>query len=234
MSEPLKGQIGEISGGEYHLRGQAITRLMSETDFLSVIWLTWTGVLPTEPQRRILGACFVACVDHGEAPPSAQAARIVASCGKPLADAVAAGILTLGPRHGNAAGAASAWMREAIRSGHSADMVVAQAFEEKRRLPGLGHPEYDVDPRAMKLFEIAKAALPTMPHTDLALEVSRVFSTQKGKALPVNIDGALGAVVADMDAPSELADAIFIASRTVGLVAHARDEAAHSITYRRA
>lgn len=222
-----------MQNGEYHLRGKAISSLMMEMNFLSVIWFAWTGASPTDIEYKLLNACFVASVDHGEAPPSAQVARIVSSCGKSLADSVAAGLLTFGSRHGNAASAAASWMQTAVRAGHSADVVVAQAVQEKRRLPGLGHPEYEVDPRATKLVEIAKLHLPTTPHCDLALEVSRVFSTQKNKALPLNIDGALGGVIADMGGPSELADAIFIASRTVGLIAHAREESTRSDSYRR-
>jgi len=206
---------------------------MSEMDFLSAIWFTLSGSAPTDAERKILNACFVASIDHGVQPPSAHVTRTVASCGKPLADAVAAGLLTLGPRHGNAAGAASVWIREAVKSGLSSEDVVKRVMDEKRRLPGLGHPEYDVDPRAMKLIEIAKANLTTMPHCDFALDVSRVFSSKKGKPLPLNIDGALGAIVADLGAPAELADAIFIISRTVGLIVHAREEAENSVSYRR-
>jgi citrate synthase len=225
--------IGQMIDGEYHLRGKAISALMSEMDFLSAIWFILSRRAPTEDERKLLNACFVASIDHGVHPPSAHVARIVASCGKSISDAVAAGLLTLGSRHGNAAGAASTWIREAVQAGHSSDEIVRRAIDEKYRLPGLGHPEYDVDPRAMKLIEIAKANFATLPHCDFALEVSRVFSSKKGKPLPLNIDGALGAVVADLGAPAELADAIFIISRTVGLIANAREEAENSVSYRR-
>ncbi len=225
--------IGEMKNGEYHLRGTPITTLIGEADFICAMWLAWTGFAPEEKTKRLLAACLVAAVDHGAAPPSAAVARIVASCGKPLADAVAAGLLTLGSRHGNAASAASAWLSECLLRGESPDVIAQRAIESKQRLAGLGHPEYDVDPRAVKLFEIAKTTLSATRHIDLILRVSACLSELKEKPLPVNVDGAIGAIVADLGIPSDLADAIFITARTVGLLAHARDEMGRSASYRR-
>lgn len=218
---------------EYRLHDTPITQLIAEGDFVSMIWFAWTGVRPDEKTKKLLSACLVAAVDHGEKPPSAAVARTVASCGKPLADAVAAGLLTLGSRHGNAGSGASQWLREAVASGESADAIANRVIASKERLAGLGHPEYDVDPRAVKLFEIEKATLSATPHAALIQDVSRALTTQKGKPLPVNVDGAIGAIVADLGAPSDIADAIFIAARTVGLIMHAREEASASKSYLR-
>ncbi|MBI4138603.1 citryl-CoA lyase [Candidatus Uhrbacteria bacterium] len=218
---------------EYHLHGKPISSLMTEMNLVSAIWFAWTGVLPSEAEGNILNACFVGCIDHGAEPPSARVTRVIASCGKPLADAVAAGILAFGPRHGNAASAASVLVREAVASGRSASDVARAAIEEKRRLPGFGHPEYEVDPRTTKLGEILKANLPSTKHFDFAQEISRELTAQKGKPLPLNIDGAIGAVLADLGASSDLADAIFLVARSVGLVMHAREEMGQSESYRR-
>lgn len=234
MSEPLiETEIGRMQNGEYHLRGASVSSLMDSADIPTAIWLTWMGVYPTEPQKRILSACFIASVDHGMAPPSAHVARRVASCGKPLADAVAAGLLTLGPRHGNAAGAASEWMRIAVSEGARPEEFAEKALSDKRRLPGIGHPEYDIDPRTTAFDRIAHDAIESCPHLEFGLAVARAMTEKKGKPLPLNVDGAIGALIADLGAPSELADAIFLCARTVGLVAHAREEAAGSASYRR-
>ncbi len=198
-----------------------------------MMWLAWTGQQPSAVQRIVLQACFIACIDHGVEPPSAHVARTVASCGKPLADAVAAGLLTLGSRHGNAGGAAAHWIREAVAAGRTPMDVAKSAVRDKIRLPGLGHPEYSVDPRTSKLFDIAKNRLAIIAHFEFALEVSRCMSELKAKPLPLNIDGAIGALIADMGAPDEMADALFIAARTIGLTAHALEESAQSTSYRR-
>lgn len=233
MSEPLISEIGRMEQGEYHLRGTPISSLIREGDFLSTMWLAWTGARPTDAEHHMLQACLSASIDHGVEPPSAHVTRRVASCGKPVADAVAAGLLTLGPRHGNAASAASVWLRAAREAGRSAEDVAAEALQTKARLPGIGHPEYDIDPRTTALYELAKMHLSSQAHFDLGLEVARRMTEQKGKALPLNIDGAIGAIVADLGAPAAAADALFLVSRTAGLIAHAWEESGMSASYRR-
>lgn len=203
------------------------------SDFISAFWTLWTGKSPSPQESDLIEACLVACMDHGAEPPSAHTSRVVASCGKPLADCVAAGLLTLGPRHGNAGGAAAEWIKESVFSGLTPEQVADKVLEGKRRLPGLGHPVYEVDPRTTALFETAKKNLGDTKHFEFALAVSRALSEKKGKPLPLNVDGALGAIMVDMETPSELADAIFIVARSAGLIAHAREEAISSESYRR-
>lgn len=227
--------FGVIKDGEYRLRDTPVSQLMREQDFVSVLCLAWVGRLPSEAEKILLNACMVASVDHGMDPPSAHVARRVASCGKPIADAVAAGLLTLGPRHGNAATAAGIWMQTALKSHQSAEQVVEDALANKKRLSGIGHPEYTVDPRTTVIAELAKKHLDTTTHLDLGLEVSRLMTERKGSALPLNVDGAIAAVVSDLGWPIELADAIFLVSRSVGLVAHSFEEMQASAggTYKR-
>lgn len=216
--------FGVIKDGEYRLRDVPVSQLMREQDIVSVLCLTWVGRLPTEAERVLLNACLIACVDHGVEPPSAHVTRRIASCGKPVADAVAAGLLALGPRHGNAATAAALWIQEAVKAGRAPADVVEDALATKKRLSGIGHPEYTIDPRTMVLKDLVQVHLPSAPHMELALEVSRLMTERKGSPLPLNIDGAMGALVSDLGWPSEMADALFLAGRTLGLVAHAWEE----------
>ncbi len=225
--------IGNISEGVYHLRGKSITSLMEEGDWLGTIGLTLLGRPLAAHERPLVSTCLIAAVDHGMAPPSAQVTRIVASSGKSLADSVAGGMLTFGPRHGNAASAASLWLREQLAEGRSAKEAVQLALEKGGRLMGFGHPEYEIDPRAQTLATVSRKTLPACPHMEYALRVSEELTIQKGKPLPLNVDGAIGAVLADFEWPAELADVLFLISRTVGLAAHALEEIATAKTYRR-
>ena len=222
-----------MTNGEYALRGVPISRLVGEHDFISTLWLAWTGTAATPQEKILLEACLVASIDHGVEPPSAHVALRVASCGKPLADSIASGLLTLGPRHGNAASAASAWVWDAVAAGTTVATLVANSMSTGDRLAGLGHKVYQIDPRTTALFTVARHHLATTKHIDLMNETSKALSATLGRAMPVNVDGAIGAIVADMGAPSDLADALFIVGRTVGLVAHAREEAAGSDSYKR-
>jgi citryl-CoA lyase len=232
MNEPLSS-IGAMQDGVYAVRGVPLPELIREGDFVSALWLTWTGSKPSPETRRLLDACLVACVDHGTEPPSAAVARIAASCGKPLADAVASGMLTLGPRHGNACGASARWVSHALAQDLSAQDVVVSFETENVRIPGVGHPVYETDPRTEELFRIARETLSNTAALDLITDVARIASERKQKTMPVNVDGALGAIVSALGVEPELADALFLLGRTVGMVAHAREEASQNPSYRR-
>lgn len=229
----ITSSIGAMKDGVYALRGMALPQLMAEGDFVSVLWLTWTGERPAANVRRVLDACLIACIDHGAEPPSARVARITASCGKQLSDAVAAGTLTLGSRHGNAASDASRWIREAVAAKQSAADVAKEAIAAGTRLAGLGHPVYERDPRVEALVQIVNEAGIPDTHFDFAHDVAEQMSALKKKTLPLNIDGALGAIFADLGASPDLADALFIVARTGGLAAHALEQAASSQSYSR-
>lgn len=225
MNEQTPSTVGEMTDSGYLLRGKRLEDLAQTTDVLSAAWLSWTGALPTDAQKTVLNACCILCLDHGQEPPSAHVTRVTASCGKPLADAVAAGLLTIGPKHGNAGGAAARTFRQALEKGVAPEALVREALDKGERLPGFGHPVYTEDPRTMTLVQIAKQYLPKTPHTDFALAVAEALQTAKQKPVPLNIDGAIGAVMADMGAPDALADAVFLWARTAGLVAHAMEAA---------
>jgi citrate synthase len=46
----------------------------------------------------------------------------------------------------------------------------------------------------------------------------------KGKSLPINVDGVIGAIIADMDLNIDLAKALFVYGRVAGLSAHYFEE----------
>jgi citrate synthase len=47
---------------------------------------------------------------------------------------------------------------------------------------------------------------------------------ESSRALPVNVDGAIAAICADLGFAYELGNAIFLISRLPGLIAHAHEE----------
>jgi citrate synthase/citryl-CoA lyase len=209
--------IGSIHDGEYHLHDIPISTLMREHDLVSVLTFAWLGSFPSAVERRVLEACLIACVDHGEEPPSAHVARRVASCGKPLADCVAAGLLTLGPRHGNAGSTAALWIKAGLAAQVEPTVFAKQALSSGQRLSGVGHPEYTVDPRTNALWSLVQELQLPSEHFAFAQAVSVAMTVEKGKPLPLNIDGALGAIVNDLRWSPEIADAIFLVARTIGL-----------------
>jgi citrate synthase len=192
------------------------------------------GELPTPAIGRMLNAVLVSSIDHGVTPPSTLAARNVATSGAPLKDCVAAGILAFGPHHG---GDIESCMRfldsglSKIRGGMSvqqgADAIVAECAAVDEVPPGFGHRFHTRDPRAARLFQMALELELEGEHVRLIRACERALDADKarfGRPLPVNVDGAIAAISADLGFAYELGNAIFLISRLPGLIAHAHEE----------
>jgi citrate synthase len=192
------------------------------------------GELPTPAIGKLMDALLVSSIDHGSTPPSTLAARNVATSGAPLKDCVAAGILAFGPHHG---GDIESCMRfldgglTLIRAGRTlqeaAEAIVSESVAANQVPPGFGHRYHSRDPRAARLFQMALELELEGEHTRLIRVAERVLSQYQERflrALPVNVDGAIAAISADLGFAYELGNAIFLISRLPGLIAHAHEE----------
>lgn len=219
------------------LRGYELTELIGKLSFSEAIYLTLKGGLPTENQTKMLDAIFVSSIDHGIAPPSTMNARIAASCGAPLNAAVASGMLCISEHHGGAIEQAARIFQEEGKQAtdilDASRRIVQSSIEKKQRLPGYGHKIYTEDPRTIRLFAIAKEIGFSGRHVELALTVEKELERKKGKKLCLNVDGAIAAIISDMDFGWRLGKAFFIIARTVGLCAHVHEEQTREKPYRR-
>lgn len=218
MSE--RTTIGKEKKEGYELRGTPLASLIGGS-FAAAAFLAWFGRDAKEAELVVFEACLVACLDHGAEPPSAQATRLASGSGKPLAQAVAAGIGVLDTKHGNAGSACAKWLREHL--GQDPKEAVEAELKAGNRLLGFGHRLYERDPRTIALQRVAKDQALDTPHFDYALQIAEALFAAKGKTMPLNVDGAIGALCADLSWPDDIADALFILGRTAGLIAHARE-----------
>jgi len=60
-------------------------------------------------------------------------------------------------------------------------------------------------------------------HVRIARAVERFFG-ESGRPLPINVDGAIAALLCDLGIPAEIGNAFFIIARVPGLVAHVHEE----------
>lgn len=173
-------------------------------------------------------------VDHGVTPPSTLAARNVATSGAPLKDCVAAGILAFGPHHGGDIESCMRFldsglslMRGGMTVQQAADTIVAECATNSEVPPGFGHRFHTRDPRAARLFQMALELELEGEHVRLIRVCERAldgYQEQFERPLPVNVDGAIAAISADLGFAYELGNAIFLISRLPGLIAHAHEE----------
>jgi succinyl-CoA synthetase alpha subunit len=226
--------VTKIEPNRVAVRGHDIGKLMGHVSFGAAVYLILTGELPTEAVGRLMDAILVSSIDHGATPPSCLAARTVASTGASLSQSVAAGIMSINKHHGGAiedcARYLGAILQRARETGRSTDDVtteeVARIKGSGDRIPGFGHRIHTKDPRTARLFELAaEAGLTDSPasHVGAARAVERAFATI-GKPLPINVDGAIGAILADLGLDPHVHNGIFMIARTPGLVAHVVEE----------
>ncbi len=227
--------ISEASSEGVRIRGYSLTELMAKASFAEVLHLVLRGELPDRKAARLIDAILVSAVDHGPNAPSIHVARAAASCGVPLATAVATGIASIGTNHGGAGEACARLLQEALaESGESrtdavlerlAAGLVARALESGSNLPGYGHRVYkESDPRAEALFKLAKQLGLFGDHSRLALEVAKAIAAVKGKHLALNIDGAQASLLSDLGFPWRQVQSLFIVGRSLGLCAHVAEE----------
>src|SRR5213082_1739671 len=232
--------ITRVEPNRVGVRGYDIAELMGRVSFGAAVYLILTGDLPSPAIARLMDAILVASIDHGATPPSALAARTVASTGATLSAAVAAGIMSINRHHGGAIEDCARQLktigdratRESISLGESAARTLTAMRETGERMPGFGHRYHTKDPRTARLFELASEAGVDGTHMQAARAIEKVFADAK-KALPINVDGAIGAILADLGMNPAAFNGIFVIARTPGLVAHVIEEQSREKPMRR-
>ena len=225
MSEFWKTSLSRVRPGEILVRGYPIEQLAARRSFGDVVYLLLTGELPRGREGRLVEAILVACCEHSLASPSVDAVRFVASCGVPLPTAVAAGVGAIGDVHGGAIEPCARLLQQAVREGTPAAELLRGLKAAGRRMPGYGHAVHTVrDPRTQILLALAKKWRLLGAHARLALAVEKAARPVLGRTLPMNVDGAVAALMCDLGMDPALGKAIFVIGRAPGYAAHAHEQ----------
>src|SRR6266853_26357 len=223
--------VTRVEPNRVAVRGYDIADLMGRVSFGAAVHLILTGELPAPSIARLMDAVLVASIDHGATPPSALAARTVASTGASLSASVAAGIMSINRHHGGAIEDCARQLKkiadratsESVSMDEAAMRTLAAMKEAGDRMPGFGHRYHTKDPRTARLFTLAREAGVDGPHMKAARAVEKSFADAK-KPLPINVDGAIGAILADVGMHPAAVNGMLMIARTPGLVAHVIEE----------
>lgn len=236
-----KTAVTEVKPNSISVRGYPVDELIGKITFSQAIYLVLKGEMPSAEVGKLIDAIFVSSVDHGASPPSVLTARTVMSTGADLNSAVAAGVLAISKYHGGAIEEGMKLFLEIARrmdakgldEEDAAREVLLEMKERKRRASGFGHRLHTQDPRTVKLFNLAEELGLAGRHIRIALAVEKTLAKQMGRALPINVDGAIAAVLCDLDIPPAIGNAFFIIARVPGLVAHVHEEKSRMKTMRK-
>ncbi|MBN1568786.1 MAG: citryl-CoA lyase [Acidobacteria bacterium] len=230
--EPWRTAISTSDEKNIFIRGYSITSLMTQSTFTDTIFLLHHSRLPSANERRLFDAMLIGVSDHGPAAPSAAAARMVVSGNRrSMEAAIAAGVLAIGDAHGGAgyecmqmiAEGLELARRESLSVRDAARRVAADAKLKHRRLPGMGHRIHTEDPRTRILFNMAQQY--RVAGDGIAfISALEDAAGELIRPLPVNIDGAMAAVLMDLGFSPPIAKLIFIIGRVAGLTAQVMEE----------
>jgi citrate synthase len=116
-------------------------------------------------------------------------------------------------------------VRDNAESHEKAALAVFQDFKSQgKRLSGFGHRLHTRDPRTVRLLALAEELGKANDGVRMAKSLEKAIADSTGKPLPLNVDGAIAALLVDMNVPTQLANAFFMIARLPGLVAHAHEE----------
>lgn len=188
-----------------------------------------TGVMPTPVEARAVEQYLILTLDHGFNA-STFTARVVASTGADVADAVCAALGALaGPLHGGAPSRALDALDEIGTAEHAADWV-RREMAAGRKIMGFGHAVYRApDPRSGLLREVAERLGGPLVERAMAIEAEILVTLAElkpGRPLPSNVEFYAGVVMETAGLPRDMFTPTFAVSRTAGWCAHVVEQAA--------
>jgi citrate synthase len=234
-SRPVSRVQTDIASHDLHhiwVRGLDLTaEVMGQVSFGEMVFLLVAGRRPDAEELHLVDAMLVALVEHGLTP-SAMVARVTYSVApESLQGAVAAGLLGAGSvvlGSMEECGRLLTRVGEEVAAGADRTESITKIVGEYRcaglRLPGIGHAIHtEGDPRAARLYALAEECGRRSEHLD-ALEELAALASPPGKQLPVNVTGAVAAILLELGVPWQLHRGFALISRSAGLVAHVGEE----------
>jgi citrate synthase len=196
-----------------------------------MVGLMLLGKRPTPGQTRMLDALLVVLVEHGLVKPVVAARFVYSNAPESLQAAVAASLLGAGSRHLGSSEWCAQILQEALPADSTEEIetvaarIVADHAARKERVAGIGHRTHaEGDPRAERLFAIARETGNYGRYCELLERVSVLASERSGRLLPVNVTGAIAAIASDMGFRWQITRAFALIGRVLGALAHIQEE----------
>ncbi|GAA4342048.1 citryl-CoA lyase [Pigmentiphaga soli] len=233
-----------ISTSDAHsinIRGRELARdLIGRVSFTDHFFLLVTGGMPSPDQSAMLDAVLVAIAEHGLVPSNQAARMTLAAAPDAMQGAVAAGILGCGSVVLGASESCGRFLariltragQEQLPPEEAARKELAEMRAARLPVPGYGHSQHrEGDPRAIRLLALARERGVAGAHVALLERIEPLIPGIYGRELPINVSGAIPAVMLDAGFPLAALKGIPILARTASLIAHLCEEAERPIGF---
>ncbi|OYX37980.1 MULTISPECIES: citryl-CoA lyase [unclassified Sphingomonas] len=213
--------------------------VIGQMDFTSYFWLLVTGTAPTDTQRFFANAVLAAIAEHGLVPSVVAARMTYAAAPEAFHGAVAAGLLGCGSVVLGSAEVAGRFYADLVKQtadGSPASAIARDGVRalrtDKRAIPGFGHPQHSAgDPRALLLLDLAEKHGIVGSHIEMLYAIRDALPEVLGRPLPINVNGAIPAVMLDVGFPVGALKGISLLARTASLIAHLEEESSRPIGF---
>ena len=223
----IRSTISDDRGDEPLYQGYPASELINAGyDIPHIIGLLWDNRLVSKQEAEIIKRIIMLSADHGPCVSGALTTIIAACAGIGLSQAVAAGMIMIGPRFGGAVTDAGRWFKYAIDNKLSVEDFLAYMKKNVGPVPGIGHRVKSLrnpDKRVKELVGYVKSLGIKTPHLDFALEVEKITAAKKDNLI-LNVDGTMAAVLVDIGFPVDSLNGFFILARTIGMIGHWTDQ----------
>ena len=213
MKKTIRSDLAWSSVERIVVRGKDLPgEILGHLNLGDMAFLELTGRVPNAKQSKIFNAMVVTLVEHGLTPSAIVARMTYLGAPEAMQAAVGAGLLGLGSVFvGSMEGVAKMLSTDSIPAG---------------RIPGLGHPLHKpVDPRAVRLFEIARET------GFYGKYCKRMEQIAKEKKLTLNATGAIGALACELGLDWKCVRGLGVMARAIGLVGHLLEETREPMAY---
>jgi citrate synthase len=154
--------------------------------------------------------------------------------------AVAAGLLGCGSVVLGSAEVAGRFYAECVTAANEPHAIAADIVRQKimalralkKAIPGFGHPQHSAgDPRANLLLRLAEEHDVVGKHIEMLYTIRESLPDTIGRALPINVNGAIPAVMLDVGFPLQALKGISLLARTASIIAHLQEETERPIGF---
>lgn len=196
-------RISRAEQGRIWVRGYPVEELIEHLSYSEAAFLLLRGELPDAREAALFDLALRSGMDQQLVNSAACAARYTASAfpDSPV-PALASGILASGSVTGSPQEPAEMLIEAAgwgLSRGDAASRAVDTWLERRGAVPGLGHPMHKQgEPRAVTVRRLAIAGDGWRAHGLMLDAVEDALAARKGRRIPINLAGALGALLADL------------------------------------
>lgn len=226
---PIRTELGRAELHRVTVRGHDLTGdLLGHHGFAEMVALLLRGDLPTTSEARMIDALLVVLIEHGLVKPALVARMVYSNAPESMQGAVAAALLGAGSKHLGSSEHCARMLVDGFQDDQvdkAAASIVEAYATAHAHIPGIGHRTHsEGDPRATRLFEIARETDTYGNHSQLIEEISRRASERAGRLVPVNVTGAIAGIALDMGFRWQVCRAFALIGRTLGAVAQVQEE----------